>query len=58
MVTTVVIYYFPKRGSDKHGTGSRKKPFKTVQRAIRAVPMAPKGGAAYVIARTDSRRSK
>ena len=36
-------------GSDKHGNGSRHKPFRTLQRAIRQPPSIPAPGTSFVI---------
>jgi hypothetical protein len=47
-LTTTTIFVRPD-GSNKHGNGSRHKPFRTFQHAIRQVPSIPAPGASFVL---------
>jgi hypothetical protein len=47
-LTTTTIFVRPD-GSNEHGNGSLRKPFRTFQHAIRQVPSIPAPGASFVI---------
>jgi len=47
-LTTVTIFV-RSDGSDKHGNGSRHKPFRTLQHALRQPPSIPAPGTSFVI---------
>jgi len=46
---TTTAFFVRTDGSDKHGNGSFRTPFRTFQRAIRQVPSIPAPGASFVI---------